>query len=295
MKRRRMPWYARSVLYVVVIYLVYCGLLFLVQHKLIFPAAMAGQAQPIPLHGDAVRLEVETDEGTSVGWFIPAPGSSEDGPAPMVVFFHGNAELVDHQFAIVDLYHALGVSVLLPEYRGYGGAGGSAGSPSQRHIVEDALAFYDQAVARPEVDAERVVIHGRSIGGGVAAQVADRRPCAAVIVESTGTSVARKALGFGVPPFIVRSPFYTARVFRGLDVPVLIMHAQDDEIFAYQHARDLLAAAPNGTLVPFEGGHNGLPSPGEAEKYRDAVSGHLGVAGVVVTESGDDAESRLAQ
>ncbi|MFI4861662.1 MAG: alpha/beta hydrolase [Phycisphaerales bacterium JB063] len=277
-------------LIVVGLYVVYCTLLCVFQHKLIFPAAMAGQAQPIPVHADAVKLTVETDEGTSVGWFISAAGVSVKQPGPMVVFFHGNAELVDHQHAIVDLYLSLGVSVLLQEYRGYGGAGGSEGSPSQAHLVEDAVGLYDLALGtRGEIDPERVVIHGRSIGGGVAAQLAARRPCAAVIVESTGTSVARKALGFGVPPFVVRSPFYTARVFRGLDVPVLIMHAQDDEIFPYQHARDLLAAAPNGVLVPFSGGHNGLPSAEEAAKYEAAVAGHLRGAGVLAAE-GDAAD-----
>ena len=146
----------------------------------------------------------------------------------MVVFLHGNAELIDHQYAIVDLYHAQGISVLLPEFRGYGH---SAGSPSQAHIVADVVAFYDLAIALPQVDAQRIVIHGRSIGGGVAAQLADQRACNALIVESTGASVAAMAWRYGIPPFIVRSPFHSARVFRGLDVPVLIMHGQDDEVF----------------------------------------------------------------
>ncbi|MEM9414627.1 MAG: alpha/beta hydrolase [Planctomycetota bacterium] len=280
-KRRRLPWYARWVLYIAAIYLAYCTLLFFVQHKLIFPAAMAGQAQPIPVHRDAVKLEIDTEQGTSVAWFIPAPGSSGDNPTPIAIFFHGNAELVDHQHAIIDLYHSLGASVLLPEYRGYGGDGGSEGSPSQAHLVADAEAFYDLAVVLPGVDGERVVIHGRSIGGGVAAQLADRRPCAAVVVESTGTSVARKAWGFGVPPFIVRSPFYTARVFHELDVPVMIMHGEHDDIFPYQHARDLLAAAPNGVLVPFDAGHNDLGTGPERERYGEVVETHLRNAGVI--------------
>ncbi len=300
-RRRRLPWYARGVLYVLALYLLYCGLLFFYQTKLIFPADLAGVSAGSPFLPTGEVLTLETEQGTSVAWFFPAPGSGDGRDAvsaarPLVVFLHGNAELIDHQRDIVAMYHALGVSVLLPEYRGYGGAGasgdasggGSAGSPSQAHLVADAVAFYDRVVARPDVDAGRVVIHGRSIGGGVAAQLADRRACVALIVESTGTSVARKAWGYGVPPFVVRSPFDTERVFRTLGVPVLIMHGEHDVIFKYREARDLLAAAPNAVLVPFDAGHDDLGTGAERARYVEAVSMHLATAGVIANETESD-------
>lgn len=306
-KRRWLPWYARGVLYVLALYVAYCGLLFFYQTKLIFPADLAGVSAGSPFLPTGEVLTLETEQGTSVAWFFPAPapapgigsapapgngqavspGGVEGSEAarPVVVFLHGNAELIDHQRDIVEMYHALGVSVLLPEYRGYGGAGasggGSAGSPSQTHLVSDAVAFYDRVVARGDVHADRVVIHGRSIGAGVGAQLAARRPCVAVIVESAGTSVARKAWGYGVPPFIVRSPFDTERVFRTLSVPVLIMHGEHDVIFRYQEARDLLAAAPNAVLVPFDAGHDDLGTGAQRQRYLDAVAGHLATAGVI--------------
>lgn len=312
-KRRWLPWYARGVLYVVALYVLYCGLLFFYQTKLIFPADLAGVSAGSPFLPTGEVLTLETEQGTSVAWFFPAPApgigdgrsgnpdgmEGEEAARPVVVFLHGNAELIDHQRDIVEMYHALGVSVLLPEYRGYGGAGasggtsggasggGSAGSPSQAHLVSDAAAFYDAVVARPDVDADRVVIHGRSIGAGVAAQLADRRPCVALIVESAGTSVARKAWGYGVPPFVVRSPFDTERVFRTLSVPVLIMHGEHDVIFKYREARDLLAAAPNAVLVPFDAGHDDLGTGAERARYVEAVSMHLATAGVIGLASDD--------
>ena len=306
---RRLPWYARGVLYVLALYVAYCGLLFFYQTKLIFPADLAGVSAGSPFLPTGEVLTLETEQGTSVAWFFPAPASGiGSAPAPgsgqalgigdgrdavsaarpVVVFLHGNAELIDHQRDIVEMYHALGVSVLLPEYRGYGGASGSAGSPSQARLVADAEAFYDAVVARPDVDARRVVIHGRSIGAGVAAQLADRRPCVALIVESAGTSVARKAWGYGVPPFVVRSPFDTERVFRTLGVPVLIMHGEHDVIFRYREARDLLAAAPNAVLVPFDAGHDDLGTGAERQRYVEAVSMHLATAGVIAP-AGEDA------
>jgi len=294
-RRRKLPWYARCVLYVVVIYLVYCALLFFFQHKLIFPTSAAGEASPAPFHRDTQVLEVETDEGTTVGWFIPAPapapgngrgdtGETDASPRPLVVILHGNAELIDHQMGLVQFYHAQGVSVLLPEYRGYGGAGGgSDGSPSQQHIVADVVALYDLAVARPDVDASKIIIHGRSIGGAIGAQLADRRPCAAVVVESTGTSVAGQAWRYGVPPFLVRSPFHTVRVFRELDVPVLILHGEYDRVFTYRHAEALHACSRDSTLVKFNAGH-GLPTNTEIGLYEDAIRAHLEKAGVVGVE-----------
>jgi hypothetical protein len=297
------------VLYVLALYVAYCGLLFFFQTKLIFPADLAGVSAGSPFLPTGEVLTLETEQGTSVAWFFPAPGSvpgsapgsvpapgsgqaghpggmeGSEAARPVVVFLHGNAELIDHQRDIVAMYHALGVSVLLPEYRGYGGAGasggGSAGSPSQAHLVADAAAFYDAVVARPDVDAGRVVIHGRSIGGGVAAQLAGRRACVALIVESTGRSVARKAWGYGVPPFVVRSPFDTERVFRTLEVPVLILHGEHDVIFRYREARALAAAAPNALLVPFDAGHDDLGTGAERARYVEAVSMHLATAGVI--------------
>ena len=284
-KKKRLPWYGRAVVYLLAIYLLYCGLLFFFQHKLIFPAGLAGRAQPRPFHPQAEVVTYDTPQGQTVGWFIPAPGAGPDHPAPLAIFLHGNAELIDQQHNIVSLYHGQGVSVLLPEYRGYGN---SDGSPSQDHIVSDVVAFYDQAVARADVDGGRVVIHGRSIGGGIAAQLADRRPSRALIVESTGASVAGLAWRYGVPPFLVRSPFRTRQVLETLTTPVLILHGKHDKVFPYQHALDLLAAAPNGTLVPFESGHNTLGADGDLSRYREAVEDHLGTTGVVVGDAGHE-------
>lgn len=287
--RRRLPWYGRCVVYVLVAYLVYCGLLFFYQHKLIFPAAAAGEASQTPFHRATEIIEVETDEGTTIGWFIPAPapapgsrglGGLDGSPRPLVVFLHGNAELIDHQLGTVAFYHAQGISVLLPEYRGYGH---SEGSPSQAHIVADVVAMYDQVVARPGVDATQVIIHGRSIGGAIGAQLADQRPCVGVVVESTPTSVAGQAWHYGVPPFLVRSPFDTGRVFRGLDVPILILHGEHDAIFPYRHAEVLRDGARDATLVKFNAGH-GLPTNAETALYEESLWAFLVKAGVVGAE-----------
>ena len=195
-----------------------------------------------------------------------------------MVFFHGNAELIDQQGAIIALYRRLGFHILMVEYRGYGH---SAGTPSQSHILADSLAVLEEVIMRKDVDPSKLVLHGRSIGGGLAAQVALQTDPAALIVESTGTSVSGMALKYGAPPFLVRSPLNTRAAFEQLDLPILIMHGKDDEIFPVSHAHRLNDVGKQSTLTLFDASHNTLPSSREVVLYEQSVSELLERAGVV--------------
>lgn len=260
------------------LYVVYCGLLYFFQGKLLFPARFAGPAGDTLPTAETERLLLGTDEGDTIAWFVPAPGSSDASPAPLAVFFHGNAELIDQQRPIIDLYHDLGVSVLMVEYRGYGHSGGT---PSEKHIVADTLAVLEGVLERDDVDAEKLVLHGRSIGGGLATQVALRTDPRALIVESTFKSIAGMSWRYGVPPFLVTNPLRSDRAFEQLDIPILIMHGQDDQIVPVAQAKALDAIAKQPTLVVFDADHNTLPTPGQAALYAESVREHLTDAGVL--------------
>lgn len=276
-KRRIMTW----LLIPVVLYIVYCGLLFFFQTKLVFPAEFAGQAGlGMPTSGGtAEQLEIQTDEGTTAAWYVPAAGASADNPAPLVVFFHGNAELIDHQQPILDLYHGMGVSVFMVEYRGYGH---SDGTPSEKHIVADTIVMLKPMLERPEIDPGRLVYHGRSIGGGMAAQVALQIEPSAIVVESTFKNLSGMAMRYGAPPFLVTSPLRSDKAFKKLNLPILIMHGQRDTIVPVDHAKALNDIAKDSTLVLFDADHNTLPEPAEAAMYESAVRKHLEDAGVLV-------------
>ena len=115
------------------------------------------------------------------------------------MFMHGNGEIVDYWPDEFMTPRAWGAGVLLVEYPGYGRA---PGAPSEKSITESVLALYDWAANNPRVDAKRIVAYGRSLGGGAAARLAVNRPVAALILESTFTSVADFAArlhGAGVP------------------------------------------------------------------------------------------------
>lgn len=232
--------------------------------KLIYPRSAAGPPmQPSLIPRDVEQLWIETDAGRTEAWFIP---SRSVRPMPCVVFFHGNAELIDHNYQIAEHYQDRGFSTLLIEYRGYGR---SDGTPSQKSIVADSIKFIDALKDKPGVDPTRLFYHGRSLGTGVAAQVASQRPPAALILESPFTSIASFAKGLGVPPFLVRNSYRTDKVLPTLACPILILHSHDDEIVPFSHGQKLKALAPASTFIELNGGHN---APlGEQDAYWTSI------------------------
>ncbi len=249
----------RIMIYILVIYLSWLVTAYLVQRSILFPRSLIpvdAQAGPPK---DAHVLYVDAPGGKVEAWLIMGDGVSAEKPGPVVIFAHGNGELIDHWPDMLAGYTRMGVSVLLPEYRGYGR---SAGGPSQRAIGEDYAKFYDQVIERPEVDPSRVVLHGRSIGGGVAAQLASDRPSAALILQSSPSSINRMAARFLVPWFLVRDPFDAVAVVRDYEQPVLIMHGSADRIVPPSHGRRLADAAADGKLIFYGVDHNTLPTAG---------------------------------
>jgi len=236
------------------------------QRLMIFPRYLL-QPDPRPGLGvrGLVRLTVDSPEGAVEGWLLPGDGVGAGHPGPAVIFAHGNAELIEHWPEQLEPYRRLGISVLLPEFRGYGR---SAGSPSQAAIAEDLVAFYDLLARRPEVDAARIVFHGRSLGGGAVCDLARRRRPAAVILMSTFTSMRRMARRYLVPGFMVRDPFDNLDVVERLDAPLLIVHGRRDSLIPYTHAEALHAAAPSSRLVTYEADHNDCP-PDWSVLWRD--------------------------
>jgi fermentation-respiration switch protein FrsA (DUF1100 family) len=283
--KRVRPWYVR-LLYsglrvLLLVCIAWCAMLYIKQDSILFPVDMAPEApaQPRLTQPGSERLFLELEDGSRVeAWLLPGEGASEDRPAPLVIFCHGNAEIIDHQKDIALRYQRLGCSVLLPEYRGYGRSGGR---PSERGIVADAVAFYDQAVTHPTVDADRVVIHGRSLGGGVAAQLAGVRPCRALILESSFTSVAAMARDYWAPGFLVKHPFRTDRVIRQLSIPILIFHGTQDPIIPVEHGRMLHELAQNSIYVEFDCGHNEFPGTGNYQAYWEQIESFLEGARVI--------------
>ncbi len=258
------------ILLLLLLYIAWCAMLYVMQDRLMFPTHLVGGSMR-PAHPTAELLVLEPREsGGTVrveACYFPPTSASPRAAAPLAVFFHGNAETMDNCFdparEWLDREHA----VLLIEYRGYGEC---TGSPCEKHLVADSITFIEQVAERPEVDRSRVVLHGRSLGAAVAAQVAARlaRPetprdppitVRAIIAQSTFSSVPRLVARMLAPPFLIRNPFRTDRALADLGIPVLILHGMDDEIVPVSHARHLHRVIRTSTLVELPGHHNDFP------------------------------------
>ncbi len=238
-------------------YIAYCCFLFVMQRQMMFPRNMIVTPSEVKLNIPGLEKDwINTSYGNVETWFIPpAPGTVE-GPAPVVIFAHGNAELIDFWPQELGKFTKLGMGLLLVEYPGYGR---SAGKPSQESITEAFVTAYDILVARKDVDKSRIVLFGRSIGGGAVCQLAAKRPSAALILMSAFTSASSFASRYLVPGFLVMDPFDNKKVVSSYSGNVLIIHGNHDEVIPYSHGDALYQAAKQGKMITYQSGHNDCP------------------------------------
>jgi fermentation-respiration switch protein FrsA (DUF1100 family) len=230
----------------------YSVAVFVGQRALLFPRPGVGGVPSRPL--DAQQIWFGTEGARVEAWYLPP--RPHLGAAPLVIYFHGNGELIDFLPADFDLPRAWGLGVLLVEFPGYGR---SDGTPSQASIGATARSAYDWAIEQPEVDGSRIVAYGRSLGGASAAILAATRPAAALVLESTFTSVRSFAHGLFVPEFMVRDPFDSLSLVRTYARPVLVFHGERDEVVPFDHGQQLAAAARLAEFHRLPCGHNDCP------------------------------------
>jgi len=254
------PYQRRMLIYLASAVFLHHTALWTVQRRLLFPGAFM-ELGGHPRHPELVRLSVEHDEGSTFGYLkLADEAMSPAAEAPLVVFAHGNAEIAADWVFELEPYTSRGMNVLAVEYRGFGA---SDGSPSQKGFHSDILALIEAAGKVPGVDASRVVYHGRSVGGGVLGSLAATHPPAALILESTFSSVHSMSSAYLAPRYLVRDPLDVHRALaQSYDGPVLLLHSRVDEVIPFaQFERNRAAAEGRGeslTAVEIHGslGHN---------------------------------------
>lgn len=243
----------RFVLVLGVGYLALCLVVYLTQAKLVYFPGPPPRATPADFALEFRELELRTTDGARLhGWFLPA---SEARGAVLVS--HGNAGSIELRIELARAFVELGWSVLLYDYRGYGK---STGRPDEQGTYRDGEAAYEHLAKVEGLASERIVLHGESLGAGIAFELARRHPCAAVIAESAFTSlpdVGTSAYPFLPVRLLARFRYDNLAKVAELGVPLLLIHSPADEIVPFEHGRRLFAAArePKRLLLT-EGGHN---------------------------------------
>lgn len=262
---RRLRRLLRIALVVVV---AWCVATVMLQKLVIFPGTWTRRVPVSAPTGTQILARGAADlDRPVVAWLFHPPTHGADASTaavPLVVYFHGNAELIGDHLDLAQSLTARGFAVLLPEYRGYGGCGGS---PGQRELREDALAFIDLAVAGGRIDPDRIIYVGRSLGGGIAADLAAARPPAALVLEQTFASVRAMALRALAPPFLIRHPYETDRTLPGFDGPVLLVCGSEDQIVPPGHMHRLRELRPDALWLEVPITHFDLPRRTHPEAY----------------------------
>jgi len=169
-------------------------------------------------------------------------------------------------------------AVLLVNYRGYGASGGR---PGERALVADAAELYDWASRHPRIDAARIALHGRSLGSGVAVQLAAARTVKCVVLTSpfaSARAVAAEMYPWLPVSLLMRHPFDSAAYAPRLRVPLMVLVGENDTLIAPRHSLKL-AAAWGGPVerVSLPGfGHNDIDvHPRYAASIRAFLDRHL--------------------
>jgi pimeloyl-ACP methyl ester carboxylesterase len=197
---------------------------------------------------------LRASDGTRLhAWYFPAAAGTN---GPVFLLCHGNGGNISHRLDQYDVLLRLGVSVFAFDYRGYGR---SEGSPGEEKTYRDAASAHDW-LTEQGFTPDRIVALGESLGGGVAAELALRRPLLGLVLQSTFTSVPD--LGAELFPWLpVRTvgtiQYDTRGKLPSIHLPVLFLHSRGDTIIPFAHAEANFEAAHQPKwLRELRGDHN---------------------------------------
>jgi uncharacterized protein len=250
-------------------YFTVVSLLYLAQRRFVFVPPQSGHPSPAAAGWpEAEEAAIDTADGERViVWQAPPRGDK-----PVVIFFHGNGEIVAWRAERHRQLTADGTGLVALSYRGYMG---STGSPTEDGLLHDAEAVYQFTTSH--YPSNPVVLWGYSLGSGVAIALAARHPIAKVILEAPfSSSVDVAALRFPFVPvrWLMLDQFRSDQRVGAVRAPLLIMHGEQDCVIPISLGERLfnLAHEPK-RFVRFPGGnHVDLDRFGAVEVARQFIA-----------------------
>ena len=241
---------------IALVYIVIGVTLFFLQEKFIFhpkklPADYKYQFD-IPFR--EINIPLTTEKNLSIVQFT-VPDSLLKG---IVLYFHGNRLNINRYAKYATNFTRNGYEVWMMDYPGYGK---STGKRSEQILYDDAMILYK--MAHSKVSIEQIIIYGKSIGTGIASQLASVRECKRLILETPYYSMDALAKHyFFIYPVIpmTKYAFPTYQYFEYIKAPITIFHGTSDAIIPYKHAKWLVEKNQGTELITLEKGkHNNLP------------------------------------
>lgn len=236
-------------------YLVVMIVLLIKEPDIVFAAEQSREEMDTRLETGWRVAQLQASDDVHVEAIVATP---ERDPRGTVLYLHGNATSIWSPQIRRKLrtYQRMGYRVVAVEYRGFGRA---EGTPTEAGLIDDGLAAARFAEDSLGVPAQQLIIHGMSLGTGVAAAIAARRSPKLLILDGAFTSlpeIAREIFPFFPFASLLKNRFDTRRRLDSIHAPILHVHASNDEVVPYHHGAELAAATKSPhALLTTNGGH----------------------------------------
>jgi len=215
------------------------------------------------------EINIPYDSKTNINIIqFPPPDSIVKG---VILYFHGNRKNISKYRRFIPYFTKSAYEVWMIDYPGYGK---STGKFSEKLVYEWSLLMYN--LVRKRFSPDKIIIYGKSLGSGIAAQLASIRNCRFLILETPYFSMPA-VIGYYAPIYpvnqMIRYQFSTFEYLPKVTDPVIMIHGTDDGVIPYRHARRLKPLLKKtDKLVTVEGGaHNNLFSFPEVPLVIDSL------------------------
>ena len=234
-------------------YLAFLITIYFMQDRMLYYPEREVVQTPLDIGLEYEEVTLQTiDNVTISGWYIPA--KNEKG---VLLFCHGNAGNISHRLESISIFHNLGLSVMIFDYRGYGK---SEGNPSEKGTYLDAEAAWNYLVEVNQKSSDRIILFGRSLGAAIASDIALKKVPAGLILESSFLSVpdmGKKHYPWIPVKYLSKFHYSTGDKIQSITCPKLIIHSPDDEIVPFEHGKSLFEKAGKPKeFMQIKGGHN---------------------------------------
>ena len=250
---------------VLILLIIFLGLFYGFQEKLIFAPEKLDKDYQFSFNQSFEELSINTTDGITLNGLLFKADSSKG----LLFYLHGNAGSLRTWGNLAEVYTDLNYDVFILDYRGYGKSEGSISS--QEQLYQDIQTAYDEM--KKEYDEKNIIVLGYSIGSGPSAHLASTNNPKLLILQAPYFNLTdlSKRLNPIAPTFLLKYKFATNEYLKDCNMPVVILHGDQDEVIYYGSSLKLQELfKPQDTLITLNGlGHNGITN---TEVYKTEIA-----------------------